>query len=102
MAFGKRGVEKRREGRDQGTLVVEAHEGAGGHTRAHGSGLCACEAYGRPIVEEKCGATEGEGIVSGLLPSRPKISKKLTAGPGDGSAPAPRRHRMNGFRMDFT
>ena len=36
--------------------------------RAHGSGLCACETYGRPIVEEVCGATEGEGTVSELLP----------------------------------
>ena len=28
--------------------------------RAHGSGLCACEAYGRPVVEEVRGATEGQ------------------------------------------
>ena len=46
---------------------------------------CACEAYGRPVVEEVRGATEGESIVSGLLPEDfgeekiPKISKNLTA-----------------------
>ena len=35
---------------------------------AHDSGLCACEAYGRPVVEEVRGATEAGIIVSGLLP----------------------------------
>ena len=45
-----------------------APDGVGSHVYAHGSGLRACEAYGRPVVEEVRGATEGEGIVSGLLP----------------------------------
>ena len=32
------------------------------HMRAHGSGLRACEAYGRPVVEEVRGAAEGACI----------------------------------------
>ena len=40
----------------------------GGDMRAHGSGLRVCESYGRPVVEEVLGATEGEGIVRGLFP----------------------------------
>ena len=35
---------------------------------AHGSGSCACKDYGRPVVEEVREVTEGESIVSGLLP----------------------------------
>ena len=50
--------------------------------RAHGSGLCACEAVGRPVVEEVRGATEGEGIVrsSGLLPEEFEEVDRLTMG----------------------
>ena len=58
--------EERREGegidvRSRGKSTKGAPDGVGGHTRAHGS-------YSRPIVEEECGATEGKGIVDGLLP----------------------------------
>ena len=40
----------------------------GRNVRAHGCGLRACEAYGRAVVEEIRGATEGERTVSGLFP----------------------------------
>ena len=53
------------------TIVCEAVSREGrrnvcGHMRAHGSGLCACETYSRLIVEEACGATEGDGIVTSI------------------------------------
>ena len=48
--------------------------------RAHGSGLCAYKAYDRPIVEEALGATEGEGIVSGLLPKEFEEVDRLAMG----------------------
>ena len=65
--------------------VRERREGGGDRTRAGkeergGDGLCgephactwrwlaACEAYGRAVLEEVRGATEGERIVSGLFP----------------------------------
>ena len=45
-------------------------DGVGSHVRARGSGLRACEAYGRPVVEEVRGAAEGEGIVCGLFKAK--------------------------------
>ena len=48
--------------------------------RAHGSALCACEAYGRPVVEEVRGATEGESIVSWLFPKEFEEVDRLAIG----------------------
>ena len=62
--------------RSQGMSTKGAPGGVGGLMRTHGDGLCACETYSRPIVEEVCGATEGEGVVTGLPP---KVSKNLIA-----------------------
>ena len=65
------GAERRRRGSRPGTHAGEKREGGAGlcgePKRAHGSGLCACEAYGRPVVKEVRGATESESIVSKLL-----------------------------------
>ena len=52
-------------------------DSVGSDMRAHGSGLCVCEAYGRPVVEVR-GATEGESIVSGpplivIVVVKPKV-----------------------------
>ena len=62
-------VRERREGGGDRTRAgeggAEAPNCVGSHMRAHGGGLRACEAY---VVEEVRGATEGEGIVSGLFP----------------------------------
>ena len=70
-----------REWREGGGIVrvrgrgrAEAPDCVGCHMCAHGGGLCTCEAYGRAVVEEVRGVTEGERIVSGQ-----KSSKKLTA-----------------------
>ena len=52
----------------RGRRSAERPDGVGRHVRAHGCGLRACEAYGRAVVEEIRGATEGERIVSGLFP----------------------------------
>ena len=52
----------------RGRRSAEAPDCVGSHMHAHGSGLRACKAYGRPVVEEVGGATEGESIVSGLVP----------------------------------
>ena len=54
----------------------------GRHMRAHGGGLRACEAYGRAVVEEVRGATEGEGIVSGLFPEEFEEADRLAMGEG--------------------
>ena len=35
----------------------------GRHMRAHGCGLRTCKTHGRAVVEEVCGATEGERFV---------------------------------------
>ena len=52
----------------RGRSTEGALHGVGGDMRAHGSGLRACECYGRPVVEEVRGSTEGEGTVRGLFP----------------------------------
>ena len=52
----------------------------GRHVRAHGCGLRACEAYGRAVVEQIRGATEGERIVSGLFPEEFEEIDRLTVG----------------------
>ena len=62
----------------RGRRSAERPDGVGRHVRAHGCGLRACEAYGRAVVEEVRGATEGERIVSGLFPEE-LSSKKLIA-----------------------
>ena len=62
-----RGVYEARAGAE-GRRSAEAPDGVGSHMRAYGCGLRACEAYGRAVVEEVRGATEGERIVSGLFP----------------------------------
>ena len=41
---------------------------------------CACEAYGRAVVEEVRGATEGERIVSGLFPGEFEEVDRLAMG----------------------
>ena len=53
-------------------------DGVGRHVRAHSCGLCACESYGRAVVEEVRGATEGERIVSGLFPEEFEEIDRLT------------------------
>ena len=65
----KHAEERRDGGRGRSTHAGEEREGGAGlcGERAHGSGLCTCEDYGRPVVEEVRGAMEGESIVSGLL-----------------------------------
>ena len=52
----------------RGRGSAEAPDCVGRHVRAHGCGLRACEAYGRAVVEEVRGATEGKRSVSGLFP----------------------------------
>ena len=70
----KRPEERREGGVGRGTHAGDEQEGraglsgVGSHVCEHGSGLCARKAYGRPIVEEVRCATEGEGVVRGLLP----------------------------------
>ena len=49
------GIEVRMRGRN----VKGAPYCVGSHMHSHSSGLCACQSYGRPVVEEVCGATEG-------------------------------------------
>ena len=48
--------------------------------RAHGGGLRACETYGRAVVEEVLGATEGERIVSGPFPEEFEEVDRLAMG----------------------
>ena len=52
----------------RGKRIAEAPDRVGRHMRAHGCGLRTCKAHGRAVVEEVRGSTEGERIVSGLLP----------------------------------
>ena len=59
---------------------AEAPDCVGRHMRAHGGGLRACDAYGRAVVEEVRGATEGEGIVSGLFPEEFEEVDRLAMG----------------------
>ena len=59
---------------------AEAPDCVGRHMRAHGGGLRACEAYGRAVVEEVRGATEGERIVSGLFPEEFEEVDRLAMG----------------------
>ena len=65
----------------RGRRSAEAPDGVPGrHVRAHGCGLRACEAYGRAVVEEVRGATEGERIVSGLFPEEFEEIDRLAMG----------------------
>ena len=64
----------------RGRRSAEAPDGVGRHMCAHGGGLRACEAYGRAVVEEVRGATEGERIVSGLFPEEFEEIDRLTVG----------------------
>ena len=64
----------------RGRRSAEAPDGVGRHVRAHGCGLRACEAYGRAVVEEVRGATEGERIVSGLFPEEFEEIDRLAMG----------------------
>ena len=61
----------------RGRRSAEAPDCVGSDMRAHGDGLRTCEAYGRAVVEEVRGATEGEGIVSWLFPE--EFEERLTA-----------------------
>ena len=71
------GVEVRLRGRS----TRGAPDGVGSYVRAHGSGLRSCKPYGRPVVEEVRGATEGESIVGGLFKS-PRRFREICP-PGD-------------------
>ena len=64
----------------RGRRRAEAPDGVVPHVRAHGCGLRACEAYGRAVVEEIRGPTEGERIVSGLFPEEFEEIDRLTMG----------------------
>ena len=64
----------------RGRRSAERPDGVGRHVRAHGCGLRACEAYGRAVVEEVRGATEGERIVSGLFPEEFEEFDRLAMG----------------------
>ena len=59
---------------------AEAPNGVGRHVRAHGCGLGTCKAHGRAVVEEVCGATEGERFVSGLFPEEFEEFDRLAMG----------------------
>ena len=52
------------------------------HMRVYSDGLCACEAYGRPVVKEVRGTMEGDSIVTGLLPKDFEEFDRLTMGLG--------------------
>ena len=54
--------------RVRGRRSAEAPDCVGSHIRTLGGGLRTCEAYGRAVADQVRGATEGEGIVSGLFP----------------------------------
>ena len=62
----------------RGRRSAEAPDCVGRHVRVHGCGLRACEAYGRAVVKEVRGATEGERIVSGLFPEEFEEIDRLT------------------------
>ena len=64
----------------RGKGSAEAPDGVGRHMCAHGGGLRACKACGRPVVEEVRGTTEGERIVSGLFPEEFEEIDRLTVG----------------------
>ena len=64
----------------RGRRSAEAPDGVGRHVRAHSCGLRACESYGRAVVEEVRGATEGERIVSGLFPEEFEEIDRLAMG----------------------
>jgi len=66
--------------RVRGRRSAEAPDCVGSRMRAHGGGLRACEAYGRAVVEEVRGATEGESIVSGLFPEEFEEVDRLAIG----------------------
>ena len=72
---GAEGVEERMPRRG----AKGAPDCVGSHMRAHGSGLFACEAYGRPNVEAR-GAKEGESVVSGILPEEFEEIDRLVMG----------------------
>ena len=78
-------MQGRRGGGGDRTRAGEEERGGTGwcvgrHVRAHGCGLRACEAYGRAVVEEVRGATEGERIVGGLFPEEFEDIDCLTVG----------------------
>ena len=64
----------------RGRRSAEAPDGVGRHMRAHGCGLCTCEACCRAVVEEVRGATEGERIISGLFPEEFEEFDRLAMG----------------------
>ena len=74
------GKEEEIEVRTRGRKGKGAPDCVGSHMCAHGSGLCACEAYGRPVVGEVRGATEDESIFCGLLAKGFEESKRLAMG----------------------
>ena len=66
--------------RVRGRRSAGAPDGVGRLVRAHGCGLRACEDYGRAVVEEIRGTTEGQRIVSGLFPEEFEDIDRLTVG----------------------
>ena len=74
------GVKEEGVVRVRGRRSAEVPDGVGRHVRVHGCGLRACEAYGRAVLEEVRGATEGERIVSGLFPEEFEEIDRLTMG----------------------
>ena len=66
--------------RVRGGRSAERPDGVGRHVRAQSCGLRACESYGRAVVEEVRGATEGERIVSGLFPEEFEEVDRLAMG----------------------
>ena len=69
------------------------------HMPAHGGDLRACEAYGRAVVEEVRGATEGKHIVSGLFPEEfEEVDRLAGIGCGVGAA----SETLRGFGLRWT
>ena len=64
----------------RGRRIAESPDGVGRHMRAHGCGLRTCKANGRAVVEEVCGATEGERFVGGLFPEEFEEFDRLAMG----------------------
>jgi hypothetical protein len=74
------GEKEERTVRVRGRRSAEAQDCVGSDMRAHGSGLRACEAYGRSVVEGVRGATEGQRIVSGHFPEEFEEVDRLAVG----------------------
>ena len=64
----------------RGRRIAEARDGVGRHMRAHVCSLRTCKTYGRAVVEEVRGTTEGERIVSGLFPEEFEEFDRLVMG----------------------